>query len=72
MNKTVSFLGIEERLRELGLSVSFGSNIRVIKTDLAKDICIINCLSDIQGARGVRRSKDDPNKLKFVFVALLP
>lgn len=68
---TSRLLGIEKRLKELGLMLlPLKSSINLIQMSSSLDICLIKCPhlpSDIEARRGVRRSKEDPSKLEYIF-----
>ncbi|MEA1964581.1 MAG: transposase [Candidatus Aerophobetes bacterium] len=68
---TSRLLGIEERLKELGLMLlPLKSSINLIQTSSSLDTCLIKCPhlpSDIEARRGVRRSKEDPSRLEYIF-----
>jgi len=64
---TSRLLGIEEKLKELGLMfLPLKSSINLIKMSPSLDTCLIRCPhlpSDIEARRGVRRSKEGPSRL---------
>jgi hypothetical protein len=68
---TSRLLGIEDKLKELGLMLlPLKSSINLIKMSPSLDTCLIKCPhlpSDIEARRGVRRSKEDPSKLEYIF-----
>jgi len=68
---TSRLLGIEEKLKELGLMfLPLKSSINLIKMSPSLDTCLIKCPhlpSDIEARRGVRRSKEDPSRLEYIF-----
>jgi len=68
---TSRLLGIEEKLGELGrILLPLKSSINLIQMSFSLDTCLIKCPhlpSDIEARRGVRRSKEDPSKLEYIF-----
>jgi len=70
-DETSRLLGIEQRLKELGLMLlPLKSSISLIQMSPRLDTCLIKCPhlpSDVEAKRGVRRSKEDPSKLEYIF-----
>jgi len=68
---TAHLLGIEDKLRELGLMLlPLESNINLIQMSPSLDTCQIKCPhlpSDSEARIGVRRSKQDPSRLEYIF-----
>jgi len=70
-DKTSRLLGIEKRLKELGLMLlPLKSSINLIQMSSSLDTCLIKCPrlpSDTEARRGVRRSKENSSKLEYIF-----
>lgn len=68
---TSRLLGIEEKLKRLSLMLlPLKSSINLIQTGSSSDTCLIKCPhlpSDIEARRGIRKSKEDPSKLEYIF-----
>jgi len=68
---TFRLLGIEDKLKEFSLMLlPLRSSISLIQMSPSLDTCWIKCPhlpSDIEARRGVRRSKEDPSRLEYVF-----
>lgn len=68
---TSRLLGIVKKLKELGLMLlPLKSSINLIQMSSSLDTCLIKCPhlpSDIETRRGVRRSKEDPSRLEYIF-----
>jgi len=68
---TSRLLGTEEKLKQLGLMLlPLKSSINLIQMSPSLDTCWIKCPhlpSDIEARRGVRRSKEDPSRLEYIF-----